>query len=111
MSMRPNNMRTDFAKAFRVIRAAQGWQQADMARKLGISASQLSLIEAGKRQPSLRVVEDLAEAVQIPTPLVMLLGSDEENLANQDMSALGGALLRLLVSTRDKQRVLPLHKD
>jgi len=36
-------MNTDFAKAFRVIRAAYGYQQAELANRIDISASQLSL--------------------------------------------------------------------
>lgn len=102
-------METDYARAFRVIRAAHGWQQSDMARKLDVSASQLSLIEAGKRQPSLRLVERLSAVVGIPSSLVLLLASDEQDLENEHFSALAGALLRLLVSAGDKQPELQLN--
>lgn len=102
-------MKTDFAKAFRVIRAAYGLQQAELAERMNISASQLSLIEKGKRQPSLRVISSLGSVTGVPTPLISLLASDPEEVATQDVGDLAKALLRLLVSASgDQQRALPL---
>lgn len=101
-------MKTDFAKAFRVIRAAYGLQQAELAERMNISASQLSLIEKGKRQPSLRVIGNLGSVTGVPTPLITLLASDPDEVATQDISDLAKALLRLLVSaSSDQQRALP----
>lgn len=103
-------MNTDFAKAFRVIRAAYGLQQAELALLIGISASQLSLIEKGKRQPSLKVVGGLASAVDIPMSLITLLASDPTSISDKDVSSLADALLRLLVNASDNpQRPLPLE--
>lgn len=80
-----------------------------MAKRLGISGSQLSLIEAGKRQPSRRVIERLASAVGIPYTLVVLLASDENDVQDESISSLAGSLLRLLITASDKQRSLPLE--
>jgi transcriptional regulator with XRE-family HTH domain len=94
-------MRTNYAKAFRVIRAAFGLRQSELSDRIGISASQLSLIEAGKRQPSLRVIAGLATAVGVPSALITLLASspeDVESHSDDDVSDLARALLRLLVS-------------
>jgi transcriptional regulator with XRE-family HTH domain len=101
-------MQTDYAKAFRVVRAAQGWAQADMARQLGITSSALSLIEAGKRKPSVNVIHKLASVVNVPTSLVVLLASDESEIDDENVTAMATALLKLLVAAGDKQRVLPL---
>ena len=103
-------MQTDYSKAFRVVRAAHGWQQADMAQRLGISSSALSLIEAGKRQPSMKVVDKLASVVSIPSALIVLLASDEADADDENVSALAGALLKLLVAAGGKQRQLPLDR-
>lgn len=103
-------MRTDFAKAFRVIRAAYGLQQAELAPRIGISASQLSLIEKGKRQPSLKVIGNLSGATGVPTSLIMLLASDPAEVADNDVSELASVLLRLLVNASGAhQRTLPLE--
>lgn len=102
-------MNTDFAKAFRVIRAAYGLQQAELAERMDISASQLSLIEKGKRQPSLKVIGRLGSATGVPTPLISLLASQPEEMANQDIADLSQALLRLLINaSKDQQQSLPL---
>jgi transcriptional regulator with XRE-family HTH domain len=107
-------MDRDYAKAFRIIRAAFGLKQAELAARMPITASQLSLIEAGKRVPSLRVVEGLAAAVGVPTALVSLLASsaeDVESKANADTAHLAQALLRLLVSAKaDPQRSLEFRE-
>lgn len=98
-------MEQNYAKAFRIIRAAFGLRQSDLADRMPISASQLSLIEAGKRQPSLKVVNGLARAVGVPAALVTLLAStaeDVEGRSKEDISDLARALLRLLVSAKEE---------
>lgn len=98
-------MEQNYAKAFRIIRAAFGLKQTELAAKMPISASQLSLIEAGKRQPSLRVVNALAAAVGVPTALVSLLASapsDVDSKSGEDITDLARALLRLLVGAKEE---------
>lgn len=107
-------MQQDYAKAFRVIRAAFGLQQTELASRMEISGSQLSLIEAGKRQPSVGVVDKLARAVGVPAVLVSLLASaaDEvESKPDKDISDLARALLRLLVGAKgEPQRSLNFER-
>lgn len=98
-------MKKDYAKAFRIIRAAYGLSQAELAQRMQLSASQLSLIEAGRRQPSLRVVDSLASAMSVPSALVTLLASSPEDLEGQGRGAtdaLSSMLLNLLVSASGK---------
>src|SRR5688572_12944087 len=95
----------NYAKAFRIIRAAFGLRQSELADRMPISASQLSLIEAGKRQPSLRVVNALARAVGVPAALVTLLASTAQEVEDRpadDISDLSRALLKLLVSAKEE---------
>lgn len=106
----------DYAKAFRILRAAFGLRQAELAERLTIGPSQLSLIEAGKRQPSLKTVEALAEALGVPQALVMLLASEPQQLQTQedrDIADLGRTLLRLLVAASKEKATqgrLPFDK-
>jgi transcriptional regulator with XRE-family HTH domain len=98
-------MQRNYAKAFRVIRAAFGLRQSELAERMPITASQLSLIEAGKRQPSLKVVDGLASAVGIPSALVTLLASTPDEVqAGQDeqISELARVLLRTLVAASEE---------
>src|SRR5205823_6436197 len=96
-------MQHDYAKAFRIIRAAFGLRQSELAARMPIIASQLSLIEAGKRQPSIRVVEALAHAVGVPSALISLLASNPEEVdgePDQNVADLSRTLLRLLVAAK-----------
>jgi transcriptional regulator with XRE-family HTH domain len=98
-------MEQNYAKAFRIIRAAFGLRQSELAERMPVSASQLSLIEAGKRKPSLRVVNSLAAAVGIPAALVSLLAANPvevEAKPDEDISDLARALLRLLVAAKEE---------
>ena len=105
-------MKSNYAKAFRIIRAAFGLKQSDLAVRMSITPSQLSLIEANKRQPSVRVIDSLARAVGVPSALISLLASEAGEIEKQpdaDISDLARALLRLLVSAKeDPQRPLNL---
>lgn len=107
-------MQQNYGKAFRIIRAAFGLRQSELAERMPITASQLSLIEAGKRQPSLRVVDGLANAVGVPTALVSLLASTTDDVvakSDEEISDLARALLRLLVSAKDEpQRSLSFRE-
>lgn len=117
ISMQPN-----YAKAFRIIRAAFGLQQTELAARMDISSSQLSLIEAGKRQPSLRLMNALGKAVGVSMPLISLLASTSRELASTEdteISELARALLRSLVAADEDHRSSkkkvpreshPLHK-
>lgn len=100
-------MKTDLAKAFRVIRAAHGLRQAELALRIGISASQLSLIERGKRQPSVRVISRLGSATATPPSLIMLLASAPEELPHTDVEDLARALLNLLVRATKEEGYEP----
>jgi transcriptional regulator with XRE-family HTH domain len=101
----------NYSKAFRVVRAAFGLSQAEIAKLLGIGSSQISLIESGKRQPSHKVIRSLTEALHIPPPLVTLLASEPKDLdahrQQQPLDVLAVSLLKLLINASD-ERVSPL---
>lgn len=97
-------MEQDYAKAFRICRAAFGLRQSELAERMPITASQLSLIEAGKRQPSLRVVGALGSALGVPTALITLLASTPGDVKEQGGTAeLASALLNTLVAASGPQ--------
>ena len=96
----------NYAKAFRILRAAFGLRQAELAGRLSVGPSHLSRIEAGDRLPSRKTVDELAVALGVPRALVALLASEPGELA-EDVPELAQALLRLLVSASDEQATLP----
>jgi transcriptional regulator with XRE-family HTH domain len=103
-----------YGRAIKIVRAAYGLSQSALAERLSIGPSQLSLIEANKRQPSVRVLHEVSAALDVPPHLLTLLASTPEDLdENSDpkhVTEVARALLRLLV-TVGEQRTLPMKKD
>lgn len=78
----------DYGKALRIARAISGLQQKDLADKAGLDSSYVSLIEMGKRKPSLKAVRALSKALELPASLLTLLASEPDDLTLTDPSEL-----------------------
>jgi len=90
----------DYAKALRIARAVSGLQQKDLADRAGLNPSYVSLIEMGKRKPSLKAVRALSDALNLPTHLFTLLASEPEDLAltePAEVEEIAKSLVRLLL--------------
>jgi len=74
----------DYGKALRIGRAIAGLQQKELAELAEIDPSHISLIEIGKRKPSVDMVGKLARALQIPEHLLTLLAAEPEDLKIED---------------------------
>jgi transcriptional regulator with XRE-family HTH domain len=93
-------MEPNYARAFRIIRAAFGLKQSELTARMSISVSQLSLIEAGKRNATPKVIEALAKATKVPVELVELLAASREDVgakSSRDIAEAAHVLLKLLV--------------
>jgi transcriptional regulator with XRE-family HTH domain len=101
----------NYGRAIRIVRTAYGLSQAELAKRLSVGASHLSLIESGKRQPSVTVLREIATALAVPMHLLTLLASDRAAIENPEnakqISEMARALLQLLVGA-DEQPSLPL---
>ncbi len=101
----------NYGRAVRIVRTAYGLSQAQLADRLSIGPSHLSLIESGKRQPSLKVLKEISTALEVPPHLLTLLASDPAEIENPEnakqISELAHSLLRVLVSSSEQPR-LPL---
>ncbi len=102
-----------YGRAIRIVRTAYGLTQAELADRLTIKASHLSLVESGKRQPSLKALGEISVALGVPMHLLTLLASDAADLkqrANaEQVATAANALLDLLISVGD-QPLLPMKK-
>jgi transcriptional regulator with XRE-family HTH domain len=74
----------DYGKAFRIARAIGGLQQKELAEIAELDPSHISLIEKGKRKPSVGTIQKIANALQIPEHLMMLLAAEPDDLDIQD---------------------------
>jgi transcriptional regulator with XRE-family HTH domain len=102
-------MTLNFSRALRLCRAAFGLSQAAFAARMGISASYLSLIEAGKRRPPEALLSALSDEMQLPRHLVLLLASEPRDVRETSHDELAKALLALLAAAEKQQRPLPFQ--
>jgi len=103
----------NFGRAIRIIRTAHGLTKAQLARELSIGASHLSLIERGKRTPSVDVLDEISQVLRVPPHLLALLASEPGDLDDpknaEQVAELARSLVRVLV-TAGEQPTLPLRK-
>lgn len=59
------NISKQFGKKVKEVRFKQGLSQGDVARRLNLHRSYISGIERGVRNPSLKVVQKIAKALEI----------------------------------------------
>jgi len=74
----------DYGKALRLARAIAGLQQKELAEIADLDPSHISLIEKGKRKPSVGTLGKLARALQIPEHLMVLLAAEPQDLDIKD---------------------------
>src|SRR6267143_1506460 len=90
----------NYSKALKFARAIAGLQQKELASLADIDASYISLIEQGKRTPSVRAIHKLSHALKIPAHLLTFLAMESEDaaLAHPDeLKSLGESLTRLVM--------------
>jgi transcriptional regulator with XRE-family HTH domain len=91
----------DYGKAIRIARALADIPQRELARRLDVDPSLISLIEAGKRKPSREFLERFATNLGIPFHLLILLASgpgDAKDVSHKTLEKLGVELATLLFS-------------
>jgi transcriptional regulator with XRE-family HTH domain len=91
----------NYGKALRLARALAGLQQQQLADKAGIDASYISLIEQGKRSPSVKFIHKISKAIGIPPYLFTFLAmesDDTELLDEKELASLGEALTKLVLN-------------
>lgn len=74
----------NYSKAIRTARALADMPQRELAEKVGIDASLISMLESGKRKPSLDTLERIAQALDIPFHLFTLLAAEREDIKSTD---------------------------
>ncbi len=60
----------NYGVAIRRVRSELGIKQTEIARKTGLTASFLSLVENGKAMPSMSTLKDIATAMDVPYELL-----------------------------------------
>jgi len=74
-------MEEKLGKILRRLRNAKGWSQEDLAVRLEISRSHIGRLETGEKQPSLKMLFRLADALEIPASAIILEMEKERHRA------------------------------
>ena len=61
-----DNISKKFGQRAKAIRLKQGLSQGDIAKRLNVHRSYISSIERGIRNPSLKVIQRIAKALEVP---------------------------------------------
>lgn len=91
----------DYGKALRLARALTGLQQQELGQVAGIDPSYISLIEQGRRTPSLRLIHKLSRALGIPAHLFTFLAMEAEDSAlidQAELASIGESLAKLVLN-------------
>ena len=103
----------DYGRAIRIVRTAHGLKQSELAERLSVGASHLSLIEAGRRKPSLSALQEISAALDVPLHLLTLLASDPSEYDDPKNASrvldVAKTLLRLLAPEK-KGAIVPRGK-
>jgi transcriptional regulator with XRE-family HTH domain len=89
----------NLGKSIRLCRTNIGLSQADLAEKVGVSVSYISLIEKNKRDPPLSTVERVAAALGVPVTVLAFLAAERGELKGvpeELREKLAGVALKLL---------------
>ncbi len=70
--------------ALKMCRSAKKLSLGDLAELTDLSISYLSMIESGKREPTLSSMEKIAGAMGVPTPILLFLAADSRELEGID---------------------------
>lgn len=55
-----------------ILRISKGWSQAELARRIGVSASAVGMYEQGRREPSLGLLVRLAQELGVTTDYLLM---------------------------------------
>lgn len=73
----------NIGKAIRLCRVQKSLSQADLAESVGLTASMISMIETGKREVSLSLLNRISKALAIPIPILTYLATEEGDLKEE----------------------------
>lgn len=93
----------NIGKSIKMCRTALDLSQEELAKKVDLSTSYVSLIEQSKRDPALSTVKKIADALEVPLSLLMFLAADREELRSvpkETQDVLAGVTLKLLNAKR-----------
>ena len=97
----------DIGRAIRFCRQQKGLTQPQLAERAALSTSYLSVLETGKRDPSLSSLQSIARGLGVPLSVLLFVAadpSDVETLTPEMHEKLAAATMKLLTASRDDRQ-------
>lgn len=88
----------NIGRAIKFARVARGISQQDLALRVSISPSYLSLLESGKKDPSLAMIRSIAHGLKVSEDVLVLTAIDYELIRAADVAALAALSEQLLLA-------------
>lgn len=91
----------NYSKAIRIARSLADMPQRVLAERVDLDPSLISMLESGKRRPSLDTLEKIAGALELPFHLFTLLAAEQDDIKAgnpQELNQLAVGLAKLLLS-------------
>ena len=76
---------SDFKDVLRRLRQREGWSQSELAKKLGVAKSTISMYEVGKRQPDFETLEAISDLFNVD--MNFLLGKQKTENSNRVLTS------------------------
>lgn len=70
----------DIGKQIKELRKHRNISQVDLAARVGVSQTSLSLIETGENNPSEKTVKEISKVLRIPVPILYFLSFSEDDV-------------------------------
>lgn len=88
-----------FGQALKLLRRYQGINQANLAKKLGVSRSYISELESGNRTPSIDLLRRYADVFNVPVSSLVFFAEaleDKEHLSGRLEKAKGAIAKKII---------------
>jgi transcriptional regulator with XRE-family HTH domain len=85
----------ELGKAIKLVRTASGRRQGEVAESLGVTSNYLSLVENGKREPSVSFLKRLGANLGVPVGFFFLWEESGTTTTSKNMDQLRDLLAQL----------------
>jgi transcriptional regulator with XRE-family HTH domain len=85
----------NLGQATKMMRTASGLRQKEIASRLGVTANYVSLVENGRREPSISFLRDLAVVLKVPVGLFFLWEETKTRSSKKGVDQLRDILAQL----------------
>lgn len=72
----------DIGNAVKQLRLQRGLNQTEFAEQCGLSQSYLSSIEKNRKEPTLTILKNIANSLNIPTPVLVFFALEEDDIVD-----------------------------